>query len=217
MAYSFVAASSQYLSTASAPVTNVPCTLAGAFNTANTTTAQTTVGVQAVTDTSRAVIFENPGNITAIVGADLISSIPTDTVNPRTTATYSASTWVYNAGTFINGSSTTYLNGGNSVTATYVGTFPSITNFTQLSIGARHNGTSWGVYNDGLLAEIAVWSVTLTAAEIASLAKGFKPYRIRPQSLVFYAPLIRDLQDTKGALAITNNNTATVAVHPRVI
>ena len=40
--------------------------------------------------------------------------------------------------------------------------------------------------------------------------------KVRPQSLVFYAPLVRNLQDVKGGLTISNNNTATVAVHPRV-
>jgi hypothetical protein len=39
---------------------------------------------------------------------------------------------------------------------------------------------------------------------------------VRPQSLRFYAPLIRDLQDVRGGLTITNTNSATVANHPRV-
>lgn len=69
---------------------------------------------------------------------------------------------------------------------------------------------------DGLISEAAIWNVALTDDEVASLAKGFKPTRVRPQSLVFYAPLVRDLQDLTGALTITNNNTATVAEHPRV-
>jgi hypothetical protein len=68
----------------------------------------------------------------------------------------------------------------------------------------------------GDIADAAIWSAALTDDEIVSLSKGFKPTRIRPQSLVFYAPLIRNLQDTRGALTITNNNAATVAVHPRV-
>lgn len=42
------------------------------------------------------------------------------------------------------------------------------------------------------------------------------PDKIRPQSLVFYSPLVRDLNDQKGGLTITNNNGATVANHPRV-
>ena len=69
---------------------------------------------------------------------------------------------------------------------------------------------------DGCLAEVGIWNAALTAAEIASLAKGMTCDKVRPQSLVFYAPLVRDLIDTKGGLTITNNNTATVATHPRV-
>ena len=69
---------------------------------------------------------------------------------------------------------------------------------------------------DGELADIGIWNAALTAAEIASLAKGMTYDKIRPQSLVFYAPLVRDLIDQKGGLAITNNNAATVDAHTRV-
>jgi hypothetical protein len=69
---------------------------------------------------------------------------------------------------------------------------------------------------DGDIAEPAIWNAALTAAEIASLAKGMTPDKIRPQNLVFYAPLVRNLQDVRGGLTITNNNGATVANHPRV-
>jgi hypothetical protein len=69
---------------------------------------------------------------------------------------------------------------------------------------------------DGLIAEAAVYSTNLTADEIKSLATGVTCDKVRPQSLVFYAPLIRDLQDVRGGLAIINNNSATVADHPRV-
>lgn len=69
---------------------------------------------------------------------------------------------------------------------------------------------------DGLIAEVAIYNTNLTASEIESLAKGVTCDKVRPQSLVFYAPLIRGLQDVKGGLAITNNNSATVADHPRV-
>jgi hypothetical protein len=69
---------------------------------------------------------------------------------------------------------------------------------------------------NGRIAEVGIWNVALTAAEIASLADGMTCDKVRPQSLVFYAPLVRDLQDVRGGLTITNNNTATVANHPRV-
>ena len=68
----------------------------------------------------------------------------------------------------------------------------------------------------GSLAEVGIWNAALTADEVASLADGMTCNKIRPQSLVFYAPLVRDLIDVKGGLTITNNNSATVAAHPRV-
>ena len=83
-------------------------------------------------------------------------------------------------------------------------------------IAARRLRGSIGGYYDGVVAEVGVWNAVLTAAEVASLAKGMTCDKVRPQSLVFYAPLIRDLIDAKGGLTITNNNGATVANHTRV-
>ena len=39
--------------------------------------------------------------------------------------------------------------------------------------------------------------------------------KIRPQSLVYYTPLIRDIQDLARGMTLTNTNS-TVANHPRV-
>ena len=82
-------------------------------------------------------------------------------------------------------------------------------------VGARR-ATTIALHYTGRIADAAIWNVALTAAEIASLADGMTCDKVRPQSLVFYAPLIRDLQDVRGGLTITNNNTATVANHPPV-
>jgi hypothetical protein len=87
------------------------------------------------------------------------------------------------------------------------------TPFQTFTTGAR---VGPGAYADSDIAEVGIWSVALTAAEIASLAKGMTCDKIRPQSLVFYTPLVRDLNDQKGGIAITNNNGATVANHTRV-
>jgi hypothetical protein len=61
-----------------------------------------------------------------------------------------------------------------------------------------------------------VWSVALTADEVASLGRGVTCDQVRPQSLVFYAPLIRSLGDVARGIALTNVGDATVAAHPRV-
>jgi len=112
-----------------------------------------------------------------------------------------------------NTSRTVFLNGGNSATNTNT-IAPSGVN--AIDIGFRPNAGVAGLLFDGKLAEVGIWNTALTAAEIASLAKGMTCDKIRPQNLVFYAPLVRDIADQKGGLTITNNNGATVANHPRV-
>lgn len=67
------------------------------------------------------------------------------------------------------------------------------------------------------VAEYAYWNVALTADEMASLAKGFKAFRIRPQNLVFYSPCIRLLQEMKGGRTLVKQaGTDTPVSHPPV-
>jgi hypothetical protein len=125
----------------------------------------------------------------------------------------SLNTWGHTAAVFANTDSrTAYSNGtaGPINTATHVISAPNF-----LTIGARYEG-SYGLFFAGPIAEVGIWSAALTAAEIASLAKGMTCDKVRPQSLVFYSPLVRDLIDQKGGLTITNNNGATAANHPIV-
>ena len=107
---------------------------------------------------------------------------------------------------YANGTQGTNQISGNTLTT-------AITNAVVPQINGRNGANN---LNSFQAAEVGIWNVALTAAEIASLAKGMTCDKVRPQSLVFYAPLVRDLIDVKGGLTITNNNTATVANHPRV-
>lgn len=101
-----------------------------------------------------------------------------------------------------------------SVENTSTSTPPGI---TAMGIGAQYYNNSNGTSAlNGLLAEVAVWSAALTDNEIVSLSKGFKATRVRPQSLVFYAPLLRNLQDLRQGRTLANNNGVGVANHPRV-
>lgn len=75
--------------------------------------------------------------------------------------------------------------------------------------------TGSGAAAGGDIAEVGVWDIDLTAAEVASLAKGVSPALVRPQSLVTYLPLIRDVIDVRAANGFTDVNT-TAANHPRV-
>jgi hypothetical protein len=101
-------------------------------------------------------------------------------------------------------------------TLTFVGTIPATTS-NNVAIETLRIGRwqSQGAWSTGDLAELGMWQATLTAEEVASLAKGISCDKIRPQSLVYYTPLIRDIQDLARGMTLTNTNS-TVANHPRV-
>lgn len=59
--------------------------------------------------------------------------------------------------------------------------------------------------------------MALNTSEIAALAKGLSPLLIRPTSLVFYLPLVRDAdRDVVGGLALTAFNVPTVGDHTKI-
>jgi hypothetical protein len=212
MARNFTAASSQSLEVTSAPATNVPLTMCAWFQVPNAddpnafaglVTLGTQNGVDRYSLFYRSVV--NNVAATAVQGGTL--GVATTSSGP------SSNTWTHACAVFTSTTSrTAYINAGNSGT-----------NTTSVTVGAPNNviiaaryATTLGAYLTGLIAEVGIWNAALTAAEIASLAKGMTCDKVRPQNLVFYAPLVRDLIDAKGGLTITNNNSATVANHPRV-
>lgn len=83
--------------------------------------------------------------------------------------------------------------------------------------GTLYSGSPSSAMFNGSIAEPAIWNAALTDAEIASLAAGFTPDQVRPQSLSLYAPLIRNLADLRLGRTITNVGGATVSTHPRII
>jgi hypothetical protein len=124
----------------------------------------------------------------------------------------SSNEWVHFAGTIqSNADRKLYVRG--ILEASTTGTDSVATPYQTFTVGSR---VGPGGYADADIAEVGIWNAALTAEEVASLAKGMTCDKVRPQNLVFYAPLVRDLQDQKGGLTITNNNSATVANHPRV-
>jgi hypothetical protein len=212
MAYDFTAASSQYLSMNSAVVTGGPITLAAWFNRKNTTATHGFVSVGSSSSTNFITLLAgvSPNNFLSLVVNDGVNPLTAQTVAGAT-----ANTWHHGCGTFSSSKEVrAFLNGTNFgvLTAT-----ANLTTQDRTTIGARFGaGGVAGQFADALIADVGIWDVVLSDAEIASLAGGMTCDKVRPQSLVFYAPLVRDLVDVKGGLTITNNNTATVANHPRV-
>lgn len=98
----------------------------------------------------------------------------------------------------------------NGATATSTGAISNQPFF----VGARITGAvPWA----GYLAEMAVWNVWLDDAEIAALANGYRPSRIRPTGLHWYHDLLRDIRPIKGEPFTTITGTIRVTEHPRRI
>ncbi len=106
-----------------------------------------------------------------------------------------------------------YLNGGNKGTNSDNG---EVSAADRTSIGQEGDSTP-GDFWDGRMAEVAFWNVALTDAEMAILGKGYSPLFVRPASLVSYFPLIRNSKDLLGGTNMTEFNTPTIGVHPRII
>jgi hypothetical protein len=208
MAYDFDGIN-QSLTRASAPVTAVPLTMACWFN------------PDLLQDAALCAVESASGNanwfglFAGLTGIVTASTVQTGTASSAaTTATYTTGSLNHCCGVFAaTNSRTIYLNGANAVTNTATRT-PN--NIAETVIGARRFGGILGLYFNGKIAEVGIWNAALTAAEVASLAKGMTCDKVRPQSLVFYVPLVRELQDVRQGLTITNNNGATVDNHPRV-
>ena len=202
----------QYLNLNSSPAGTYSLTIACWFN-----TTSITVGEDLMVLKENAV-GDNFGGIglAGTTGGDPIQGFQSEgagvgSVTFNTTAGYTANNWHHACLVLANSTNRTiFINGGNSTnnTATRL-IFPS---WDRVYIGAFATSPSFV----GRIAEVAIWNVSLTTPEVVSLSKGFKPSKVRPQSLVYYSRLIRNFQDIRNAVAIVNNNSVGVGDHPPV-
>lgn len=103
---------------------------------------------------------------------------------------------------------TVYLDGGSSGKSFTSTVFPTV---DRTEIGAHRSG----LWFNGDIAEVGIWNIDLSAAEIAALAKGVSPALIRPQNHIAYLPLIRETHEIVNATGFTDVNT-TAAAHTRI-
>ena len=208
MAYNFVRTSSQYLSAASAPVTSPPFTFSCLFYIRDLSAARILMALDNASGTNFFAIFI--GGSTTNLRLNANTSVA-NVINASTD--FNLNEWNHGCGVFTSATSRELFLNGVSVGTSTVSAAPSV---SLLKIGTRTTGGVVGNFMQDDLAETGIWNAALTQPEIASLSKGATCNLVRPQSLVFYAPLIRNLQDIKGGLTLTNNNPATVANLPRV-
>jgi hypothetical protein len=197
-----------FLSVAAAVVTADPCSLAAWFNPDNITAQLPIIGVHDGTTGNRFFIFSNGTQAGDPVSA---ASNATAADVAHTSTSVVAGAWQHACGVFSSSTRAAFLNGGGKVTNANA-VVPSGITTTEIA-----RSGSGGVMS-GLIAEAAIWDAALTDAEVAILAKGFSPLLVRPQSLFFYAPIIKNANviDLIGGLTLTVNGNPTEAAHPRV-
>lgn len=133
------------------------------------------------------------------------------------TSEYTLNTWRHAAAVFASASDRrAFLDGGSKGTETSTAT-PA--NLDVTSIG-RVGDSSPGGNMDGRIAEVGMWNVALTDDEIAALASGISPLRVRRSSLQAYYPLFAVGGDAinyaGGGNTLTDTNTVTNGDHAPV-
>lgn len=199
---------------ASAPVTGYPLTMACWVNPSVLTVGVLiSVGISGGSDRFQMYIDStNSKRVAALISAS------GSTVETSVSGTYSTGSWFHAASVFTSSSArSAYYNGILGTGGVPSGTPLTPSGLNRINIGARYN-TTLGAYASGSIAEVGVWNAALTADEIASLANGFNPKLIRPSARRFYAPLVRNVQDLRGGVALSEMGTGTTAAdHPRII
>lgn len=125
--------------------------------------------------------------------------------------------WLHAGGVWASATSrTAYRDGGNKGTNA-VSTIPLLCDRTF--IGAKADSAGPGTYMSGGLAEIALWDIDLTDAEMTILSQFVSPICVRPGNLVAYWRLVDATSpaiDIVGGYHMTFNGSPTKMAHPRV-
>lgn len=217
MAYNFVAANVQYLEVADSSALDITgaITLSAWFKSTGSYASNRGIVskfLQAGNQRSYVFVITGDGIIRFVVSTDGTAQAG----NVVSGSTVVGTNWRHGAAILNPSVRQEVFLDGNSESAKTTSVAASIYNSSSnVRIGNQFSDFEINSF-DGDIAEVGIWNTALTADEIKSLSAGMTCDKVRPQSLVFYSPLTRDLIDVKGGLTITNNNTATVADHPRV-
>jgi hypothetical protein len=199
VSYSFTAASSQFLSISEAVVTATPLTIGAWIKPSSTATVNG--NVCAITNNAagntRQTLVQNTTNATANThdGAAAGSSSQggLDTTN-----------WHYATAVFTNSTSRTGYRNGTAAAANATSATPAGLNRT--AVGARIN-TSTTAFFDGLIAEVAIWDVALSGADITALAGGDSPMSLATPPVRYWRlKTDGDLVDVVGESATLTAN-----------
>ena len=207
--------SSQYGEIASFSLTASPCTLAAWVKSASTSGS----GKSILAVCGAGFHYHLIGQSTALGKWYCASRAGGSEAYAAGTTAPTTSDWVHVCGVF--GSSTSrvlYVNGVNEGSnATSVA--PTL---SKLALGIRSDGatpSSQPSWFTGQIAEAAIYSAALDAAQVASLAAGASPIIVAPASLVFYCRLLGEASpepNLRGAAVSLTGSPAKGASHPRI-
>lgn len=199
-----------YIELPSAPVTAAPATISVWFN-ANDTLTQALVSIGDSSATSRLQADKRTG---AAIGAVAVNSAGTSSVSTKTS--YVTGAWHHVASVFASTTSrTAYLDGAAGTTDT---TSISVSGLNSVLLGARYSSGTRGAFLFGRVAQVAIWNVALSGAEVTALAAGANPMSIQPSSLAFYAPLNDgSARDIVSGTALTVSGPLASKLGPEVV
>ncbi len=154
------------------------------------------------------------------VAGDPVAAMTCDVVSCKwadSTTGYSTNTWQHACGVFAaDDSRKVFLDGGNTDTEVSSKTTASL---GEATVGSSSSDDS-GKYVRGSVAEVGIWDIALSDAEVLELAAGYSPLCVRPDSLVAYWPLVGRYSPEISLINATHNLTvtgATASAHPRII
>lgn len=204
----------QYLERTTTVGAFFPLTISAWFKTDRTTTAQVLWSESSTFGQSRHSFYIDTDSklksATVNTSGILYTAVSTNSVTTN---------WHHGAAYFASNSNrSVFLDGVENNTTTSPA--PTVGGRNRTNIGCRYAGsTTPGVYFDGSIAELCIWTVQLTAGEITALANGAPALTIRPASILSYYPLGGFFGNSgndfsNGGRNMTSVNTPTYSDHP---
>jgi Concanavalin A-like lectin/glucanases superfamily len=197
--------------------TATPLTIACWFNPANLTSNQNLVFVTTATDSDYFGLIWDGANANAqgdnVVLATTAGAPGGDSFGVSPTGG-TASAWNHAAAVFTSATSrTAYLNGAGGSANTLSRTPASL---------AKIYIASFATFSplNGAMAEVGIWNVALSAADILMLSKGLSPLAVQPDKLVRYWPLYGRAAveyDLIGGTTLTETGSMVQAAHPLIL
>lgn len=179
MSRSFVAASSQLLEVSNPPLLAVPMSWACWFKRAAVTPNMELLWLGKGPNTN------NYWTMGLVVGAMRSSARNVNETPALTTIDAPAGVWCHGCGTYPSDNQRfAYLNGANRGVNN---TLAAPNGATRFAVGSLDRSVPTNFF-EGLIAQVSIWDVALSDAEVALLASGVPASQVQPQALVAYYP-----------------------------